>query len=87
MDELAMMLAFAPDEQRLAFALEVARQRAETDKRTPNLRFFRGGAEEFARIAAVEEQTANHFLTKMAEAGELEFTSKRISFLTETGAP
>ena len=85
MDELAMMLAFAPDDQRLSFALEVARQRAEVDRRDPSITFFRGGPEEFARIAAVEEQTASRFLAQLAENGELEYSAKRIKFTAATG--
>ncbi|MEM7469345.1 MAG: Crp/Fnr family transcriptional regulator [Pseudomonadota bacterium] len=85
MDELAMMLAFAPDDQRLSFALEVAKQRAEVDRKDPTITFFRGGPEEFARIAAVEEQTASNFLAQLAEEGELEYSDKRIKFVASAG--
>lgn len=87
MDELAMMLAFAPDDQRLTFALEVAKQRAEVDRKDPSVTFFRGGPEEFARIAAVEEKTASQFLSGLAEEGSLEFTDKRIRFTESADSP
>ncbi len=80
MDELAMVLAFAPSAQRLDFALEVARQQASPDRANPGHLLFRGGPREFALLAAVEEQAALEFLESEAEASRLEFSQKHISF-------
>ena len=80
MDELAIMLAFAPNDQRLEFALQVVRRRALADRKDPDVRVFRGGCEEFARIAAVETTEAEEYLRNLAQTGELEFTAKNIIF-------
>ena len=80
MDELAIMLAFAPDQQRLSFALEVVRKRAAPDRKDPSIKYFHGGPQEFAQIAAVEESVASTFLEELQESGQITFTSKRIQF-------
>lgn len=80
MDELAMVLAFAPQGQRLEFALEVARQQATPDRSDPVQFVFRGGPRELALLAAVDEQAAVDFLTQGAETGTLEFSQRHISF-------
>jgi len=79
-DDLAIMMAFAPNDQRLDFALEAVRRRSMVDRKDPTLRVFRGGSEEFARIAAVATREAEEYLSHRAEAGELEFTAKNILF-------
>ena len=83
MDELAIMLAFAPHDQRMEFALQIVRRRAIVDRKNPDMRMFRGGAAEFARIAAVDEKEAEAFLLSRAECGDLEYSRKRISFRAE----
>ncbi|MEQ9060871.1 MAG: cyclic nucleotide-binding domain-containing protein [Gammaproteobacteria bacterium] len=80
MDELAMVLAFAPAGQRLDFALEIARQQASPDRANPGHLLFRGGPREFALLAAVEEQAATEFLEREAAAAHLEFSARHISF-------
>jgi CRP/FNR family transcriptional regulator len=80
MDELAMVLAFAPAGQRLDFALEIARQQASPDRANPGHLLFRGGPREFALLAAVEEQAALEFLEQEAAAARLEFSPRHISF-------
>ena len=81
MDELAMVLAFAPAGQRLEFALEVARQQSLPDRSNPAQLVFRGGARELALLAAVDEQAAANFLELGAKNGELEFSQRHISFI------
>lgn len=80
MDELAVALAFSPDKQRLDFALEIARRRASHDKTNPEQKIFRGGSEEFACIAAVEDSMAKEYLEDLSREGELELTAKNIVF-------
>lgn len=80
MDELAMVLAFAPATQRLDFALEVARQQASPDRTNPGQFIFRGGPREFALLAAVEEEAALDFLQRAAEQSTLEFSQRHITF-------
>ncbi|MFT5417984.1 MAG: CRP/FNR family cyclic AMP-dependent transcriptional regulator [Gammaproteobacteria bacterium] len=80
-DDLAMMMAFAPNDQRLDFAIQAMRRRAIKDRKDPTRRIFRGGCEEFARIAAVEPGDAASYLNKLVESGEIEFTAKTIIFL------
>ncbi len=80
MDELAMVLAFAPAGQRLEFALEVAKQQAVPDRSNPSQLVFRGGPRELALLAAVDEQAANSFLEIGAARGELEFSQRHITF-------
>ena len=81
MDELAMVLAFAPAGQRLEFALEVARQQSQPDRSNPQQLVFRGGPRELALLAAVDEQAAINFLELGAKNGELEFSQRHISFI------
>ena len=81
MDELAMVLAFAPAGQRLEFALEVARQQSLPDRSNPQQLVFRGGPRELALLAAVDEQAATNFLELGAQNGELEFSQRHISFI------
>lgn len=80
MDELAMVLAFAPAAQRLDFALEVARQQASPDRANPGQAVYRGGPREFALLAAVEEEAALAFLQRAAADATLEFSQQHIMF-------
>lgn len=80
MDELAMVLAFAPARQRLDFALEVARQQASPDRANPGQFVYRGGPREFALLAAVDEEAALKFLQHAAEDSTLEFSQRHITF-------
>lgn len=80
MDELAMVLAFAPQGQRLEFAIEIARQQATPDKSNPDQLVFRGGPRELALLAAVDELAAIEFLNRGVETGILEFSQRHISF-------
>lgn len=80
MDELAMVLAFAPAGQRLEFALEVARQQALPDRGNPDQLVFRGGPRELALLAAVDEQAATDFLEVTSRDGNLVFSQRHISF-------
>lgn len=80
MDNLAMVLAFAPTAERLEFALDVARQQASPDRANPGQSIFRGGPKEFALLAAVEIDDAMAFLQSAAEAGALEFSQRHIAF-------
>ncbi len=80
MDELAMVLAFAPATQRLEFALEVARQQALPERDSPTGGVFRGGPLELALLAAVDESAASDFLRAAAETGTLQFSARQIVF-------
>jgi hypothetical protein len=81
MDELAMVLAFAPAGQRLEFALEVARQQAQPDRSNPDQFVFRGGPRELALLAAVDEAAATSFLEVSANKGQLHFSQRHIAFM------
>lgn len=81
MDELAMVLAFAPAGQRLEFALEIARQQSLPDRSNPDHLVFRGGPRELALLAAVDEQAATSFLEVSASNGTLVFSQRHISFV------
>lgn len=80
MDELAMVLAFAPQGQRLEFAIEIARQQATPDRSHSDQLVFRGGPRELALLAAVDELAAIEFLNRGVETGILEFSQRHISF-------
>jgi CRP-like cAMP-binding protein/predicted GNAT family N-acyltransferase len=82
MDELAMVLAFAPQGQRLEFAIEIARQQAVPDRSNPEHMVFRGGPKELALLAAVDEQAALEFLNRGISTGEYEFSQRHIAFKT-----
>ncbi len=81
MDELALVLAYAPVGKRLTFALELLRERAIPDRKRAGHRVSKGGPMELALSAAVDEETAKRFLEERRERGELKYSSKQISFL------
>ena len=80
MDELAMVLAFAPAGQRLEFALDVARQQSSPDATQPGMKVFKGGARELALLAAVEESAARNYLETLAGSGAVSFGPRHIQF-------
>lgn len=82
MDELAMVLAFAPAGQRLEFALDIARQQASPDASQPGAIVFKGGPRELALLAAVEEGAALAFLETAAGSGGISFGPRHIQFQT-----
>lgn len=80
MDDLAMVLAFAPPEQRLDFALTMVRTRSVPDPAHPGVLLFSGGADDLATSAAVDSQTAVDFLDERRTRGELDYSTRHIRF-------
>lgn len=80
MDDFAMVLAFSPMSQRLDFALRMAKTRAYPDRKNKQVHVFRGGVNEFATLAGVDEQTVLHYLDERRERGELDYSPQRIRF-------
>ena len=81
MDELAMVLAFAPSNKRLEFALNLARSRTVPDRKNPGQYIAKGGPMDLALSAAVDEETARAFLEVYRKRGELEYSQRQIRFL------
>ena len=79
--ELATVLAFSEPQQRLEFAFQLARRRAEMDGTQQCEHVFRGGPAEFALIAAVNQALALNFLNDRASEGKVQFSTRHISFL------
>lgn len=84
LNELALVLAFQPARQRMEFALNLFRGRAEPDSRRPDVLVYRGGVENLAQASAVDRDTAQHFLDERCRTGDIEVTSRSIRFFTVT---
>jgi len=86
MDELALILAFAPAGQRLEFALNLIRDRATPDEKHPRQAVASGGPAELARSAGVDESAAERYLLECRDKGELSYTGEQIRFLDYGGS-
>ena len=80
MDELALILAFAPAQERLQFALKSVRDRAAPAGKDSGERIASGGPADLARSAGVEETEAERFLDECRDRGELQYSNKEIRF-------
>lgn len=81
MEDLVMLLAFAPNRERLEYALRLARLRTVPDRKNPGERTFRGGPKDLALSAAVDEGSARRFLDLATKKGALSYSQKQIRFL------
>lgn len=81
MDDFAMVLAYSPEEQRLQFAVHLARSQAHPDRKRPHLRIYRGTADDIASMAAVATPRATEFLEGLQARGDIQCTARQIRFL------
>lgn len=81
MEELVMLLAFAPNRERLEYALRLARLRTVPDRKNAGQCTSRGGPKDLALTAAVDEDSARRFLDLATEKGALVYSQKQIRFL------
>jgi len=81
MDELAIVLAYAPAGQRLEFALNLMKERAKPDRSESGERIVPGGPLDLARSAGVDEDETRRFLEELRGKGRVEFSEKQIRFL------
>ncbi len=61
MDDLAMVLAYGANSQRLNFALQTLREKAKPDLKIPNTYIAKFSAKELANLAGVSEESAIYF--------------------------
>ncbi len=81
MEELVMLLAFAPNRERLEYALRLARQRTVPHPKHPEQSTYKGGPTDLAMSAAVDEDSARRFLDLATRKGALTYSQKQIRFL------
>ncbi len=82
-DELAMLLAYGSDRQKLEFALGGFLQSAKVMKRKEDgTAVLRAGPADLATAAGTDITTATRFLDELYALGYCEYTSSRIHFLT-----
>ncbi len=80
MDDLALVLAYGANSQRLNFALDVIQGQAKPDTKLPNVWTVKAGPEELAHLAGVSEVVALSFLDSRKDAGELDYNHRAIHF-------
>ena len=83
MDELAMVLAYGANSQRLSFAVGVIRNQAKPDIHNPGVQVVKIGPEELANLAGVSEEHAISFLDSRKSAGELDYKQRSIHFFAQ----
>lgn len=81
MEELVMLLAFAPRQERLEYALRLVRLRTVPDPKNPEQSTYKGGPTDLALRAAVDEDSARRFLNRVAKTGALTYSQEHIRFL------
>ncbi len=84
MDDLALVLAYGANSQRLNFAIDVVKSQAKPDAKRINVWSVKIGPEELAHLAGVSEETAISFLESRKDAGELDFNHRVIQFFDLT---
>ncbi|MDZ7752057.1 MAG: cyclic nucleotide-binding domain-containing protein [Gammaproteobacteria bacterium] len=80
MDDFAMVLAFSPLDQRLDFALRMAKTRSSQDRKDKRIKIFKGGVDEFATLAGVDHDTVLRYLEERRDKGELDYSPRHIRF-------
>jgi len=80
--ELAMILAFAPQTGRVHFALNTLRHEAVEDKKRPNSWVAKIDIATLAKSAGVREHEVRRVLEVEAHAGKLEYSERSIRFLS-----
>ena len=80
MDDLAMILAYGSEEERLEYILRGLRDKARPDPKRPGWSTLRAGICEIAKMAGVSEAQAQAFLEHRARQGELEISSHLLRF-------
>jgi len=79
-DELAMVLSMQSVEERLKFALASFRAGARPSPRQPDRLVAKVTADDLARAALVDQDSAADFLDKLERHGEIELSRKSIRF-------
>jgi CRP-like cAMP-binding protein len=80
-DDLAMVMAFAPQTGRVKFALESLRNVAIANSREPALRVVKMGPTDLAKSAGVREHEVMRVLEMEKLAGNLDYGKKIIKFI------
>jgi len=87
MDDLAMVLAYGADAQRLSYALETLRRQAKPKGKEAAIDIVKMGPEDLANLAGVGKADAIAFLDARKSAGELDYKPRAIHFYREAMAP
>jgi len=80
-DELALVMAYAPQADRVKFALNKLRKSAIIDRKRPSAKLVRLGPSELAKTAGVREKEVRSVLEMERMEGHLEYGEKVIRFL------
>mgnify|MGYP001823370853 CR=1 FL=1 len=85
MDDLAMVLAYGANSQRLSYAIETLRNQAKPDAKQPDVRVVRMGPEDLAHLAGVSKEHTLSFLESRRTEGVLDYKPRAIHFYAEAG--
>lgn len=82
-DELAMVMAYAPQTGRVKFALNKLRESAVPHRKKENVLVVKGGAEEVAKVAGVREYEVRRVLEMEKQGGTLVYSDRWIHFFIQ----
>lgn len=82
-DDLAMVMAYAPQTGRVLFALEKLKKSAMPERKNPSIRSVKMGPKELAQSAGVREHEVRRVLEKKRTEGEIEYSERVIKFLQQ----
>lgn len=83
-DQLAMVMAYAPETGRVRYALEQLKSNAVPDRKNRGALMAKVGPEALARAAGVDEHDARWVLELEKQAGHLDYGGNVIRFYVET---
>ena len=82
-DELAMVMAYAPQTGRVKFALNKLREDAIPHRKQSNVLVAKGGPKEVAKVAGVREYEVRRILEMEKQSGELAYSDRWIHFFIQ----
>lgn len=80
MDDLAMILAYGSEEERLEFVIRGLKDKAQPDPKRPGWLTIKVGISEIAKMAGVSEGEAHSFLEQATRDGKVEVSTTSIRF-------
>lgn len=83
-DEKALLYAFAPVEERLAFFMGNLRTSAIPDRKNPNLKTAKVTMEDYALLSLVTKEEAENYAHTLEDKGEITLTKKSITFIEKS---
>lgn len=82
-DELAMVMAYAPQTGRVVYALNKLRESALPHRKYPSVLVVKGGPAEVAKVAGVREYEVRRILEMEKQKGVLEYSDRWVHFMDQ----